>query len=250
MTTLLRVYSRSFERSPYLTLCVANGLLSSIGDVTAQFLPLALGAGPVAFDPMRTFRFLVFGASMGPLGGAWNKFLEVNFPLRPIPPNGRIPAVPTKIKVEDPPTQDFPIPGLKEQLPKGATLRRGGSTFEQSEKAGEKSGPGVMQQEDEVGVSVVQLAKRVAADQLGLAPVSLLIFLLSMSVLEGLDEEETKQKIRDNYWAILSVNWQVWPILQLINFRYVPLPYRVPFGSICGIAWTCFLSWQTNQQEA
>ncbi|GAA5890128.1 hypothetical protein JCM6882_009236 [Rhodosporidiobolus microsporus] len=241
MTTLLRVYSRSFERSPYLTLCVANGVLSSIGDVTAQMLPLALGAGPVAFDPSRTLRFLVFGASMGPLGGAWNKFLEVNFPLRPIPAHGRIPAIPTKVKVEDPP--EFPIPGLKGQLPKGARLERAGGAGGK----GEKSGPGVMQ--EEVGVSVVQLAKRVAADQLGLAPVSLLIFLLSMSVLEGLDDEETKQKIKDNYWAILSVNWQVWPILQLINFRYVPLPYRVPFGSICGIAWTCFLSWQTNREE-
>jgi len=91
-------------------------------------------------------------------------------------------------------------------------------------------------------VSVSALVKRVAADQLCMAPVSLLIFLFSMSMLEGLDSEETKQKIRNNYWQILIVNWQVWPILQLLNFRFVPLKYRVPFGSLCGIAWTCFLS--------
>ncbi|GAA6036812.1 hypothetical protein JCM8097_003490 [Rhodosporidiobolus ruineniae] len=235
MSSLLRVYTRSFERSPYLTLCVANGLLASVGDIAAQTLIPGAGA---AFDATRTLRFLVFGASMGPLGGAWNKFLEVNFPLRPIPPHGRIPAAPTKVKVEDPP--EFPIPGLKEQLPKGAR-------FEAFSGASEKSAPQV--QEKEVGVSVAQLAKRVAADQLAMAPVSLFIFLLSMAMLEGLNEEETKQKIRDNYWPILRVNWQVWPILQLLNFRYVPLPYRVPFASICGIAWTCFLSFQTNSLE-
>ncbi|GAA5849041.1 hypothetical protein JCM8547_006421 [Rhodosporidiobolus lusitaniae] len=234
MTTLLRVYTRSFERSPYLTLCIANGLLMSIGDLSAQLLPIP--GAPDIYDPARTLRFAVFGASMGPLGGAWNKFLEVNFPLRPIPVHGRVPAAMAKVKVEDPP--ELPA-GLKEQLPKGARWERGG--------ANEKSGPGVMHDEVEVGVSVAQLAKRVAADQLGMAPISLVIFLLSMSLLEGLNAEETRQKIRDQYWPILSVNWQVWPILQLINFRYVPLPYRVPFGSICGIAWTCFLSFQTNK---
>ncbi|BGP17451.1 hypothetical protein JCM10213_003266 [Rhodosporidiobolus nylandii] len=246
MTTLLRVYTRSFERSPYLTLCVANGLLASIGDISAQLLPLA-GVPSESFDFSRTLRFAIFGASMGPLGGAWNKFLEVKFPLRPIPPQGRVPATTAKVKVED----DFPIPGLKEQLPKGARLRRGDEYMnaQGGEKpSGEKSGPGVMH-EEEVGVSVAQLAKRVAADQLGMAPVSLVIFLLSMSLLEGLDGEQMKQKLRDNYWPILSVNWQVWPILQLINFRFVPLQYRVPFGSICGIVWTCFLSMQTNKNK-
>ena len=29
---------------------------------------------------------------------------------------------------------------------------------------------------------------------------------------------------------------------QLINFRYMPLPYRVPFQSTCGVFWTLYLS--------
>lgn len=41
------------------------------------------------------------------------------------------------------------------------------------------------------------------------APISLFIFLFSMSLLEGLDSEETKEKIKQNYLPILLVNWQV-----------------------------------------
>lgn len=42
MSALLRTYSRNFERRPYITLCVANGLLMSIGDVSAQIIGLSV----------------------------------------------------------------------------------------------------------------------------------------------------------------------------------------------------------------
>lgn len=44
------------------------------------------------------------------------------------------------------------------------------------------------------------------------------------------------------YKPALLANWQVWPAIQLINFRFVPLRFRVPFTSACGIAWTLYLS--------
>ncbi|GAA6020519.1 hypothetical protein JCM11491_001383 [Sporobolomyces phaffii] len=227
MSKLLRLYSRSFERNPSVTLLAANSALMTLGDLGAQALVMSSGV-PFSYDAARTLRFAVFGASMGPLAGVWNKFLEVNFPLRtvaPAPPNASF----------DEKFDKFPIPELEKELPKGARFERGGprptaaTTTVQTESA----------------VSLKALLKRVAADQLGMAPISLLIFLFSMSLLEGLNGEETQEKIKNNYWPILFVNWQVWPLLQLINFRYVPLKYRVPFGSILGILWTGFLSFRT-----
>lgn len=235
---LLTAYTRSFERSPYVTLLVTNGVLMGFGDFSAQTLGSLAGisSGALGYDAVRTLRFAVFGASMGPLAGAWNKFLEVNFPLRPNVEQGPINM--TKVKVEQPlrsPTSS-PIPGLR--LPTGSKLERGTRSPSPIDLPPMPHAT--------PNVSVLALAKRVAADQFGMAPVSLFIFLFSMSLLEGLDSEETYEKIRANYMPILFVNWQVWPILQLINFRYIPLKYRVPFGSICGIAWTCFLSFKTN----
>ncbi|KAH8100538.1 hypothetical protein BXZ70DRAFT_1008036 [Cristinia sonorae] len=91
-------------------------------------------------------------------------------------------------------------------------------------------------------VSVKALSKRVAADQLIMAPIGLSLFLGSMGIMEGRDANHIKGKFRDLYIPLISANWQVWPLAQLINFRYMPLPYRVPFQSTCGVFWTLYLS--------
>ena len=118
MSALLRTYSRNFERRPYLTLCVANGLLMSIGDVSAQIIGLSVrpslsprgqrcrpterltqparaqtGASLV-FDVERTMRYAVFGASMGPLGGAWNS-ASLSLSLAPLPPSCALSLTPS-----------------------------------------------------------------------------------------------------------------------------------------------------------
>ncbi|KAI8995337.1 hypothetical protein BD414DRAFT_409829 [Trametes punicea] len=91
-------------------------------------------------------------------------------------------------------------------------------------------------------VSVRALARRVGADQLFMAPIGLGIFIGSMGIMEGRDAEHIKQRYKDLYKPALMANWQVWPLAQLINFRFMPLPYRVPFQSTCGVFWTLYLS--------
>ena len=81
-----------------------------------------------------------------------------------------------------------------------------------------------------------------------------------MGVMEGRDAKHIGQRYKDMYKPALIANWQVWPMaqvcghpkrpvlnphapcLQLINFRFMPLPYRVPFQSTCGVFWTLYLS--------
>ncbi|KAK7694409.1 hypothetical protein QCA50_001595 [Cerrena zonata] len=98
-------------------------------------------------------------------------------------------------------------------------------------------------------VSARALAKRVGADQLLMAPLGLCAFLGSMSIMEGRDTAHMKQKFKDLYLPLISTNWQVWPMAQLINFRYMPLPYRVPFQSTCGVFWTLYLSMANSREE-
>jgi len=99
-------------------------------------------------------------------------------------------------------------------------------------------------------VSAKALAKRVAADQIVMAPIGLALFLGSMGVMEGGDSKHIKQKYTDLYSTALLTNWKVWPFAQFVNFRYMPLPYRVPFQSTCGIFWTLYLSiLNSNEQD-
>ncbi|KAJ3750091.1 hypothetical protein DFH05DRAFT_1518250 [Lentinula detonsa] len=98
-------------------------------------------------------------------------------------------------------------------------------------------------------VSLKALFTRVAADQIVMAPIGLSLFLGSMGVMEGRSIPQIKQKFSDLYAPALITNWQVWPIAQLVNFRFMPLPYRVPFQSTCGVFWTLYLSILNSKED-
>ncbi|KIJ68730.1 hypothetical protein HYDPIDRAFT_37165 [Hydnomerulius pinastri MD-312] len=110
-------------------------------------------------------------------------------------------------------------------------------------------------------ISFKALSKRVAADQLVMAPIGvrsrdcvkvlifdciqhtqLVIFVGSMGIMEGRSTSQIREKYADMYSTALLANWRAWPLAQLINFRYMPLPYRIPFQSTCGVFWTLYLS--------
>ncbi|OAG42127.1 hypothetical protein AYO21_03581 [Fonsecaea monophora] len=65
---------------------------------------------------------------------------------------------------------------------------------------------------------------RVAADQTVFATCNLAFFLSTMSVLEGSDP---KEKLAKNYLPGLKANWALWPAVQAVNFKLVPLEHRV-----------------------
>jgi len=91
-------------------------------------------------------------------------------------------------------------------------------------------------------VSFKALSKRVAADQLIMAPLGLALFVGSMGAMERRNVAEIRERYADMYTTALLTNWKVWPVAQLMNFRYMPLPYRIPFQSTCGVFWTLYLS--------
>ncbi|KAF8480945.1 hypothetical protein DFH94DRAFT_436166 [Russula ochroleuca] len=181
---LARVYRRSFESYPHVTLAVAGGALTALGDVVAQLSQQIITPEDdrrqgFDYDFLRTLRFFCFGAGMSPLIGRWNKYLEIKFPL------GR---------------------------------RRDSAT------------------------SFTALFKRVFVDQVFMAPIGLSMFISSMGVMEGRDSKHIRGRFEDIYQPALLANWKIWPAAQFINFRFMPLPYRVPFQQTCGVFWTLYLS--------
>ncbi|CCJ31471.1 unnamed protein product [Pneumocystis jirovecii] len=71
----------------------------------------------------------------------------------------------------------------------------------------------------------IELVKRILMDQFLFAPI------------EELNKKKLKNRFRQDYISILKVNYCVWPIIQLINFKYIPLKYQIPFLNSVSVFW-------------
>ncbi|KAI1364410.1 hypothetical protein F5Y08DRAFT_215375 [Xylaria arbuscula] len=84
-----------------------------------------------------------------------------------------------------------------------------------------------------------EILARVACDQLLFAPTFIGVFLSSMAVLEG---ASPKEKLEKSYFDTLQTNWMVWPFVQMVNFKFVPLQHRVLTVNLISIGWNSYLS--------
>ncbi|KAI9494699.1 hypothetical protein BDB00DRAFT_726822, partial [Zychaea mexicana] len=98
------------------------------------------------------------------------------------------------------------------------------------------------------GRDVVAL-KRMVTDQVVFAPSSLAMFFTTMGLIESGNWQGVREKFRDAYSSALIANYSVWPVVQLINFKIMPLQYRLPFVSSLGILWNAYLSWINNASK-
>jgi protein Mpv17 len=85
-----------------------------------------------------------------------------------------------------------------------------------------------------------EILARVACDQGIFAPVFIGVFLGSMAALEGSSPAE---KLEKNYKTALLTNWMIWPFVQMVNFRLVPLEHRLLFVNGISIGWNSYLSY-------
>ncbi|KUI53678.1 Protein sym1 [Cytospora mali] len=92
--------------------------------------------------------------------------------------------------------------------------------------------------------------KRVALDQLIFAPFGVLCFFSAMTIAEGGGRRAVYTKLRDMYLPTLKANYVVWPAVQVINFRLMPVQFQLPFVSTVGIAWTAYLSLTNAADDA
>ncbi|KAH7367640.1 vacuolar membrane protein [Plectosphaerella cucumerina] len=91
--------------------------------------------------------------------------------------------------------------------------------------------------------------KRVAMDQLVFAPFGVAAFFTIMTVAEGGGRRAVYHKLRDMYVPTLKANYLVWPAVQIINFRLMPVQFQLPFVSTVGIAWTAYLSLSNSAED-
>ena len=91
----------------------------------------------------------------------------------------------------------------------------------------------------------LSIATRVAADQVFFGSTHLFVFLSSMAIMEG---SNPKDKLEKSYWSAIKANWMVWPAVQAVNFKLVPLEHRVLVVNIVALGWNCFLSFLNSEK--
>ena len=62
-----------------------------------------------------------------------------------------------------------------------------------------------------------------------------------MAIMEGSDP---KEKLNSTYFEALKKNWMLWPAVQAVNFKFVPLEHRVLVVNIVSLGkppghWNC-----------
>jgi len=65
-------------------------------------------------------------------------------------------------------------------------------------------------------------------------------------MLEGTSPQK---KLETSYFTALQKNWMVWPAVQAVNFKFVPLEHRVLVVNVVSLGWNCYLSYLNNQGE-
>ncbi|KAI9830180.1 MAG: Plasma membrane t-SNARE, secretory vesicle fusion [Phylliscum demangeonii] len=84
-----------------------------------------------------------------------------------------------------------------------------------------------------------EIVARVVADQAIFGPTILVAFLTSMSLMEGSDPAD---KLKKTYKQALLKGWSIWPVVQLVNFKFVPLEHRLLVVNVFALGWNCYLS--------
>ena len=89
-----------------------------------------------------------------------------------------------------------------------------------------------------------------------------------MTVTEGGGRRAVSRKFQDVFLPSLKANFLLWPAVQILNFRVIPLQFQIvsyspsipsitsvnqgtqPFVSTVGIAWTAYLSLTNSSDDA
>ncbi|KAL3269203.1 hypothetical protein HHI36_008285 [Cryptolaemus montrouzieri] len=90
--------------------------------------------------------------------------------------------------------------------------------------------------------------KRILVDQATYSPVMTSSFFGGMALLEGKGVEGAKNEISQKFLPTYKTGLLYWPIVQTINFTYISENNRVPFISVCGMAWTVFLAFMLQKE--
>lgn len=97
--------------------------------------------------------------------------------------------------------------------------------------------------------SVKVLRKKLILDQCVFAPAFLVGNISVLTLLKTRSTHEVRQELQRSYFKLLKLNYTFWPFVQMVNFYFIPLAYRVIFGSSAALIWNTLFSHKLYSQK-
>jgi protein Mpv17 len=94
------------------------------------------------------------------------------------------------------------------------------------------------------------VATKVAVDGFIFGPLDLLAFFTYMGFSTGKSVPQIKEDVKRDFLPALILEGGIWPIVQVANFRYIPVRYQLLYVNLFCLLDSCFLSWIEQQQDA
>lgn len=98
-----------------------------------------------------------------------------------------------------------------------------------------------------VGTATTTIVKKVLLDQFLMTPQLLVVFYLTMAVLEG--REDLFEEMRNKYAKTFQSSCLFWLPVQTVNFLFVPPAARVVYVGTGSLAWANILCWIKRQPQ-
>lgn len=94
------------------------------------------------------------------------------------------------------------------------------------------------------------VATKVGIDGFLFGPLDLLVFFTYMGFSTGKSVAQIKEDVKRDFIPAFVLEGGVWPIVQAVNFRFVPVRYQLLYVNFFCLLDSSFLSWFEQQQDA
>lgn len=94
------------------------------------------------------------------------------------------------------------------------------------------------------------VATKVAVDGLLFGPLDLLVFFTYMGFSSGKTANQVKEDVKRDFFPALILEGGIWPVVQIVNFRFIPVRYQLLYVNFFCLLDSSFLSWLEQQQDA
>ncbi|EDW79347.1 uncharacterized protein Dwil_GK19153 [Drosophila willistoni] len=86
------------------------------------------------------------------------------------------------------------------------------------------------------------VVRKILLDQFVCSPFFLVVFFVTMGVLEKKNWAELKEEIGDKAFILYKAEWTVWPLAQLFNFFFIKPKYRVLYDNSISLGYDVYIS--------